>query len=485
MSSYFPSFQYMGLNSLKDKKLVVVAFDADQGEHETFLSMDCIYTEKADGTRRLDYGAKFNSVAIVKISVIKANGKDFTVAEVRDFLKWTTGIRKNSYLDLMSGDEVKYSFLGRVTNAYQQKMDARTVGLSIEFTSVSPWAYSSLQTISCSFGQKLSLTNDGVLTKGNSSALLNVDDKYVLYNGTEGGAGVFNITNDGSTYIDNSVKLYIDNQSDDLYTCINLNTKLINDDSDYISIKNNTIGEETIIEDMLQNEVITLSAEQFILSDVPYRKNFGNRFNFVWPRLVPGINEIIVSGTGAGYVECTYRYPIKIGDCAIDIKDLLNACGDYSDDDFIVDDDNNSGNNGSNNNGGVVNGYVAWSNITGKPNTLRGYGITDAYTTTEIDEKLQNVSTTSDNIYVQDDEPTNANNGALWIDTDAYMNISENDIIYIQDEAPTNAENGSLWIDMDDGFNGTGGSGSSGGSGSIDMTIDETELNSMLESILK
>ena len=485
MSSYYPSFQYMGLNSLKDKKLIVVAFDADQGEVDTFLGMDCIYTEKADGTRRLDYGAKFNSVATIKISVMKRNQEDFTVSEVRDFLKWTTGIRKNSYLDLMAGDTVKCSFLGRVTNAYQQKIDARTVGLSIEFTSISPWAYSSLQIIKCSFGQELFVVGDGVVTKSQDSVLLDVDDKDVLYNGTDGGVGVFNITDDGIVHIDNSVRLLVDNQSDDLYTYVNLNTKFVNDNSDYISIKNNTIGEETIIEDMLQNEVITLSAEQFILSDVPYRKNFGNRFNFVWPRLAPGINEIVISGSGKGHVECTYRYPIKIGDCAIDINDLLSICGDYSDDDFIVGDNTSSGNSGSNNNGGVVSGYVPWSNITGKPSTVRGYGITDVYTAAEIDEKLKNISTTSDNIYVQDDEPTNANNGALWIDTDAYMSISENDIIYIQNDEPDNAENGSLWIDMDDGFNGAGGSGSPGGSGSIDMTIDEDELNSMLESILK
>lgn len=485
MSSYYPSFQYMGLNSLKDKKLIVVAFDADQGEVDTFLGMDCIYTEKADGTRRLDYGAKFNSVATIKISVMKRNQEDFTVSEVRDFLKWTTGIRKNSYLDLMSGDTVKCSFLGRVTNAYQQKIDARTVGLSIEFTSVSPWAYSPLQTISCSFGQELFFVENGVVTKSQNEVLLDVDDNGVLYNGTDGGVGVFNITDEGIIHIDNSVRLLVDNQSDDLYTYVNLNTKFVNDNSDYISIKNNTIGEETIIEDMLQNEVITLSAEQFILSDVPYRKNFGNRFNFVWPRLAPGINEIVISGSGKGYVECSYRYPIKIGDCAIDMNDLLNICGDYSDDDFIVDDNNSSSNSGNNNNGGVVSGYVPWSNITGKPSTVRGYGITDVYTAAEIDEKLKNISTTSDNIYVQDDEPTNANNGSLWIDTDAYMNISENEIIYIQNDEPDNAENGSLWIDMDDGFSGTGGSGSSGGSGSVDITIDEDELNSMLESILK
>lgn len=409
MSSYYPSFQYRGFNSLKDKNLIVVAFDADQNEHETFLSMDCIYTDKADGTRRLDYGAKFNSVATIKISVIKANHQDFTVAEVRDFLKWTTGIRKNSYLDLMSGGKIKYSFLGRTTNAYQQKQDSRTIGLTIEFTSVSPWAYSPLQTVNCSFGQELTLVGDGILTKGHDVALLNIDQNGVLYNGVDGGVGVFDIVNNETIGIDNAVKLIIDNQSDDLYTYVNLNTKFTNDNSDYLSIKNNTIGEETIIEDMLQNEVITLSAEQFIFSNITYRQNFGNSFNFVWPRLAPGVNEIVISGSGKGTVEFTYRYPIKIGDCAIDAADLLNACDDYSGNDFIPDD----------NNGNVINSYVQWNNITGKPNTIYGYGIVDAYTKAEIDEKLKNVSTgTNNNIYVQPNEPIDAKDGSVWFDTD-------------------------------------------------------------------
>ena len=95
MGVYYPSFNYMGINSLKDKKLIVTAFDADNGEVETFLGMEPIYTESSDGSRRIDYGAKFNSVAVIKISVIKASQKDFTVAEVRDFLKWTTGAKQN------------------------------------------------------------------------------------------------------------------------------------------------------------------------------------------------------------------------------------------------------------------------------------------------------------------------------------------------------------------------------------------------------
>lgn len=223
MSNYFPSFNYLGSNSRK-KGLVVSHFDADQGEVDSFLGMEPIYTESADGSRRLDYGAKFNNVATFRITTIKPDGSDFSVAEVREHLKWLTGSRQNSTLELIerraeefigdgstkafklantceevfqvyingtllgentstqwtydktkntvtlsqsliknrvltiSYDHIKYYFVGRITNAWQYKMDARTVGLIFEFTSISPWAYSPPQTVTKSIVGSTSIT---------------------------------------------------------------------------------------------------------------------------------------------------------------------------------------------------------------------------------------------------------------------------------------------------------------------------------------
>ena len=375
MASYYPSFNYMGLNSLKDKNLVVAAFDADSGESDAFLGMDCIYTENAYGTRRLDYGAKYNSVATIKISVIKANRSDFTVAEVRDFLKWTTGALQNSYLDLLIGDVVKFSFLGRITSAYQQKLDARTIGMSIEFTSVSPYAYSTPQTFECSFGQELSVSGDGSLTKGDGdSAQLGVTSGGVLYNGRDGGAGLFQVTTGGIVYIDNSIQMRVDNETDDLYSYINLDMVFRNTNSPDIFIRNVTIGEETVITGLSDGEIVTLSSEQFIISSIP-NKIFGTSFNFVWPRLVPGVNEIVISGSGIGSVSFSYRYPVKIGDCAIDIY-LPN------DGDCVCTDNTSYGN-------------ISWDDIADTPTTIDGYGIVDAYTSNEVDDKLANISVES------------------------------------------------------------------------------------------
>lgn len=401
MASYYPSFTYMGLNSLKDKHLRVVAFDADSGEHDTFLGMDPIYTDKYDGTRRIDYGAKFNSVAVIKISVVKLNKTDFTVAEVRDFLKWTTGIRQTSYLDLVSGDTVKFSFLGRVTNAYQQKMDARTVGLTIEFTSISPWAYSPIQSEGYDSNQGLILDSEGILQKTDTMSQLQIDTSGVLYNNM-----ILDLSDKGTVYINTSRIFQINNKTDDLYTPIYLNTTVTSNIKSDVSIKNVTLDEETVIQNVAANEVITLSDKQFILSDKSERV-FGNDFNFKWPRLAPGVNDFIITMDGDGSVIFTYRYPIKIGDCAIDINDLLNECEDSSDDTFG---DFGFGTEIIPPEGEIIQGDVSWAMIKNTPTTLEGYGITNAYTTTQVDEKIADIDI-DDNI--NENELNNMLNGLL------------------------------------------------------------------------
>ena len=387
MSSYYPSFSYIApngkrYNSFKDKNLIVVHFESgDDGEVETFLDMEPIYTDNVYGTRRHDYGAKYNNVAVIRISVMKANGKEFTVAEVRDFLRWTTGSRAISYLDLSDivEDEevVRASFLGRITSVYQQKLDARTIGFVIEHTSISPYAYSPIQYASCTFGHMLAITNDGVLYT--TSKNLSVNSNGILSNGT---SAFFGIQTDGTLYLDESVTLPIHNDTDDLSDYVYLDVVFTNIDSDHVIIKNTTLYEEsngtdgvTTITGVHKKEIITLNSGQFIESSS--NRMFGNNFNFVWPKLLPGNNKFVISGKGEGTVEFMYRTPMKIGDCAIDIEIYGGGlcCGGSYDDPSS----------------GSTSGPVTWSDILGKPSTIKGYGITDAYTISEVNNKFDNI----------------------------------------------------------------------------------------------
>lgn len=388
MSSYYPSFSYLGVNS-RDRNLVVAHFDADQGETETFMSMEPIYTESADGSRRLDYGAKYNNVATFRITVIKPDNSDFSVAEVREHLKWLTGSRKNSTLDFLehftdefvyadadlqlinqcdkffnvyvndnilngntysvessktgltsisfplsqpsyvnNGDivkiaygRIKYSFVGRVTNAWQYKMDARTIGLVLEFTSVSPWAYSAPQVVTETFNE--------------------------------------------------SVPILINNYTDDLYgyTPVNVTFKNARDNGylQLIGISDHAgVGEylfRTLITDLSIDEVVTINDNMIITSDKP-NKVFGDSFNFDFPKLCAGKNTILLDG--AGQIEFSYVYCIKIGDCAMDIN--ATSASIYDDDGQIQVD------------------TLPFSRITDLPNTFQAYNIQNVYSKTEVDE---------------------------------------------------------------------------------------------------
>lgn len=333
MSSYHSSFTYLNKNSADDKSLIIAAFEPDSGAMDTFLSMTAITEDSFDGTKKFDYGAKFDSVATISITVIKQDKTEFSVAENRDLLRWLTGARTNSWLDLYEGNTLKYSFFGRVTNVQQQKLDARIIGLVITFTSIHPWAYSAPQPNHGEIGENsLQMNDDGILYKWDDANSSIGFDNGVLFNDANDTEAAFHIDDLGVVYADDDITIDFLNESDDLYTYINLDmvyTNILGNEKDNtLTIKNVTLDETTAITGISLGETVTLSSGQFIISSQPY-KIFGDSFNFVWPRLRPGLNEFVISGSGQATLDFTFRYPIKIGDCAIDLYNITdeNACG--------------------------------------------------------------------------------------------------------------------------------------------------------------
>lgn len=301
---------------------MIVAFDADDGLKETFLSMDPVQEDYYDGSKKYDYGARYNTTATVTITVIKHDHTTFSVADIRDVLRWLTGSKTTSWLDMYADGKFQYSFFGRFTNVEQYKIDARTIGLTLTFSSIAPWAFSGVEYIEYTFGKQLTLNNDGVLS--DSAAPLRVNSKGVLSRAVKVKDDFsFYPDSDGLLWIDNTAIIPIDNLTDDLYSYINLDVQFENKKGTSVFINNETLGEKTVISNIAPGENIRLSAGQFIVSMNKYGeiqdKIFGDDFNFVWPRLAPGMNEITVGGGGSATIKFSYRYPIKIGDCTMDI----------------------------------------------------------------------------------------------------------------------------------------------------------------------
>lgn len=271
---YHPKIKFLGQTNY-DFDLITATFNPDNGETDTYLDMEPVYTDSFDGTLRTDYGAKYKSVAIPSVTFVEVDSTDITPFKVRQVLRWLTGYRKNSWMEVCDKDgETIVSYLGRFTNVKLQKMDGRVIGIVAEFTSVSPWAYSGVKTVTMS-------------VNGSSS-----DFK-------------------------------IDNQSDDLYSCVypTMVFQNKNDKAD-LSIKNITVGNETVFKNLQQDEVITIDNNFVVYSDNTGRI-FNDDFNYVFPALAAGTNAFDINGTGELTIK--FRYPMKVADGLLNNYDLRNG----------------------------------------------------------------------------------------------------------------------------------------------------------------
>lgn len=257
---------------------MIVGFDDNSGEHDSFLSMDSVYIDKFDGTKRYDYGAKYNSVANISVSMIKNNRENFTKDEVRNVLKWLTGSKMVSWLDLYnSEDNIDYSFLGRFVDAKIYQNGSIAYGITAFFESISPFAYSGIKKV--------------------------------------------------ETNVSDPTNIQIVCDSDDLDTYIY--PKVIFQNSNFggapLTIHNSRIdsNEDVKLLNLAANEVITMNDNQIIYSDNSF-KIFGDDFNYKWLKLISGTNNITINGNGN--ISIQYRDIIKIGDAISNIEDIKSLC---------------------------------------------------------------------------------------------------------------------------------------------------------------
>jgi hypothetical protein len=339
MSSYHSYFTYQGFSS-DEKGLAICAFDADSGNTSAFLGMDSIYSENARTGVRYDYGAKYNEVANIKITLITFDATDFTVDRFRDVARWLSGASKSSWLDLYEDNTLAYSFLCKCVDIQQYKMDSRTIGVTATFESVSRWAYSPLQIITKQIVNTASVDDGDLITIDNLS-----DEKYsYLYPNIEfSNLLVCTLNGDGKTKkftleypMTNLTHVTIDEAEVQNYTysqgVISFNTApkrnaLICVHGNFgvtsLSICNKATGDTTIVSNIAPSETITMDSNQIIYSSKSNRI-FGEDFNFVWQKLSYGNNVLCVATQGTLII--TYRYPIKIGDCVINTD--VNTSGD-------------------------------------------------------------------------------------------------------------------------------------------------------------
>ena len=377
MSSYHTSFKYLDKNSYDDFNLQIVHFESgDSGEVDSYLSQEAIYSDSPRGTRRTLYGTKYNSVALLQITVMRPDGAEFSIEKTREINRWLTGSNQYSWMYLYIGNEVKYRMHCFIQDVKPYKLDSRIVGFVITAESSSPWCYSDLQTIS------QTITGDETLQ--------------------------------------------INNLSDDLYTYTEMRTVFQNSTGDSLTIVNNELGETTTISRIAANEVVTLSESMFITSDNTSRI-FGNDFNYVWPRLKAGINNFTIIGKGT--ITFEYMYAMKVADCVGD----LNAASDSVCDEngHIVLDTLNW--NRISDTPTTISGYGITDAYTKNEIDvmLEEFVSDDVYTKSEIDEMFDNIDVSNIDTYTKEEIDTKLNNiAASGVDIDEdELNAMLNEIL--------------------------------------------------------
>ena len=341
LAIYHPKISFHGQTNY-DLELIVSTFNPDNGEVDSYLDMEPVYTDSYDGTIRTDYGAKYKSVATPSITFIEVNGSDINPYKVRNVLRWLTGSRKNSWMDVCDKDgEIVCSYLGRFTDVKLQKEDARVIGIVAYFTSVSPWAYSKVQSpVVVNVNGETEFAIDNLSDDLYSYVYPKVSfkngknqNKFSITNSTivEGNAVEHFIGNgekkeyklDNYFYNDSSVTIDGNKTTQYKYNkdTGNLEFDIAPFSGSLIEI-NSKIRNRASFSNLQQEEVITIDNNFVVYSDND-KRIFDDDFNFVFPRLIPGTNRFFADGVGLLTLE--FRYPMKVADGLLNDYDLKDG----------------------------------------------------------------------------------------------------------------------------------------------------------------
>ena len=270
MSIYHPIIR-INEKTNYDFELIVSHFEPDNGQMELYLDLEPIFTDNFDGTQSNDHGAKYTQKAAPVVTFAEVDGSDMQPWKIRQVLRWLTGQRSVSWMDLLNQDgECVCSYLGRFISVKTQKLDSRVVGLVCQFQATSPWAYSAVKEYSINIGDNTSFS--------------------------------------------------LENDTDDLYTYIYPNVTLDNTGATF-TLTNTTTDSETRFSKLSSGEFITIDSNLFVHSDK--NRLFGTDFNYVFPELVPGTNDFIANGSGQLTIK--FRHPMKVGDGLLDDYDIRNG----------------------------------------------------------------------------------------------------------------------------------------------------------------
>ena len=245
--------------------------DSDNGTISSFLTREGVASETYDGRRKNISNLKYTEVFSPKITILKKNFQDFTMDEQRQVLKWLTGSDKVTFFDFYDdiySEAPIFCVLGFVSTIETYKIaNQRTIGYVVTIESVSPFAYSPINTF------RRTITEPTTFT--------------------------VTCDNDDTSYVYPRV------------------TVKHNDTS--VVIKNSTTNTTTAVRNSVVGETVTIDGANKLIYSSRTNRIFGTDFGtddihnqWVWLPLADGENTITV--TGNCELELTWREVRKIGE---------------------------------------------------------------------------------------------------------------------------------------------------------------------------
>lgn len=287
MSSYAYTIEYFNEYNQNYDCITAISFDGSFNQESAFLSNEPVYSERYDGTR-IDYGTRYTEVAEIVINLVKKDYSDFTNSEKRAILRWLTARKQNSWLKLydIEGEEI-CEYYGRFTIVEEQVADSRVIGFTCTFTSTHPYSFSPLRDIQQTF-----INQETIIVENDSDVVDDFVRPYIVVRPTSAISKltITNLTTDRQSIIENikdNETITIDNENKLVFSDYSGDTTLRILGKDFYGIVD------------YSNEITCFK------TDYP-----------LWIELAPGDNKLQFDTNQEGgkvFYQIRYRYPIKIG----------------------------------------------------------------------------------------------------------------------------------------------------------------------------
>ena len=358
--------EYNSFSSEDFDLICQLAFDSDSGETSAFLNRDAIASEIYRGDIRRVSSYKYTDVLAPRLTFIDKNFEDFDLDRQRQIMKWLTSKDTPSFLTVYHDDSnvISYEILGAFTEVSTYKLgNGRVVGFQCVFTSISPFAFSALHTITKTISNpadnkvtinidtddnkpvypRVTIKHHGSLVRiPDGTTLTTTSDMVentVYYNGVTyywKSAGkvsgttkpsydweVVNVDHaytDADTWDKNKIYYYATTKTyywiEPYYfkssttnpNLITTSVKFINKHTDFLN--QSKVLTPTIVKNNNTTETVVLDGANKVISSSSVNRVFDADFvNWSWLPLLDGKNEVVVEGNCTVTIE--YREPRK------------------------------------------------------------------------------------------------------------------------------------------------------------------------------